>query len=152
MSWRRLLSLSSEDVFKMFWLRVIYSSWSYVFKMSSGRFQDVFKTSSRRLAKTSSLQDILKASSRRFEKTSSRRLAKMSSRRFQDVSSSYTFLVIIMFLRRAAKSVIYTEGFTLDTLLRNYGQGTKFGRVTTVSKVLVFRFTTTFSGCLHRRI
>ena len=152
MSWRRLLSLSSEDVFKMFWLRVIYSSWSYVFKMSSGRFQDVFKTSSRRLAKTSSLQDILKASSRRFEKTSSRRLAKMSSRRFQDVSSSYTFLVITMFLRRAAKSVIYTEGFALDTLLRNYGQGTKFGRVTTVSKVLVFRFTTTFSGCLHRRI
>ena len=71
---------------KTSWSRPIYSSWLYV-----------FKTSSRRLAKTSSrhLQDVFKTSSRRLQdvlknvcKTSSRRLAKISSRRFQDVLSS----------------------------------------------------------------
>ena len=101
-----LIHASSEDNLKTSWSRPIYSSWSYVFKTSSRRFQDVlqkrlqdvFKTSSRRLAKTSSrhLQDVFL---RRFQdvvqkrlpdifKTSSRRLAKMSSRPFQDVSSS----------------------------------------------------------------
>ena len=51
-------------------------------KTSSRRFEDTFKTSSRHLAKTSSrcLQTVFK--------TSSRRPAKISSRRFQDVSSS----------------------------------------------------------------
>ena len=62
--------------------------------------QDVFKTFSRRLAKTfqdifkMSCQDVSKTSSNVFEtsckivlKTFTRRLAKMSSRRFQDVSS-----------------------------------------------------------------
>ena len=62
---------SSEDVFKTSWSRPIYSSWLYVFKTSSRRFQDVFKTSCKNVFKTSS-----------------RRLAKISSRRFQDVSSS----------------------------------------------------------------
>ena len=95
-------------------------------------------------------------------KTSSRRLAKMSSRRFQDVSSSYTVLVnkfsrclqdvFTTFLRRTAKTVIYTEGFPLVILVRNYGQCTKFVRVATVSKVLVFHFSTHFSGCLQRCI
>ena len=101
-----LIHASSEDNLKTSWSRPIYSSWSYVFKTSSRRFQDIFKTSSRRLAKTSSrrlaktssrhLQDVFL---RRFQdvvqkrlpdifKTSSRRLAKMSSRPFQDVSSS----------------------------------------------------------------
>ena len=67
---------------KTSWSRPIYSSWPYVFKTSSRRFQDVLQKR---------LQDIFKTSSRRFEdvfKTSSRRLAKISSRRFQDVSSS----------------------------------------------------------------
>ena len=47
----RLSLTSSEDVFKTSWSRPIYSSWLYV-----------FKTSSRRLAKTSSrhLQDVFK--------------------------------------------------------------------------------------------
>ena len=80
--------------------RPTYSSLPYVFKKSSRRFQDVFKTSSICLAKTSvillqdvlqkRLQDIFKKSSSLFAdvvKTSSRRLGKMSSRRFQDVSS-----------------------------------------------------------------
>ena len=45
---------------KMYWSRPIFSSWSYVFKASSRRLQDVFKTSSRSLAKTSlrRLQDV----------------------------------------------------------------------------------------------
>ena len=67
----RLSLMSSEDVFKTSWSRPIYSSWLYVFKTSSRRFQDVFKTSCKNVFKTSS-----------------RRLAKISSRRFQDVSSS----------------------------------------------------------------
>ena len=122
--------------------------WSYVFKTSSRSFQDVFKTSSR------SLKDVFK--------TSSGSLAKMSSRHFQDVSLSYTVLVNVFsrcrqdvfttFLRRTTKTVIYTEGFASVKLLRNYGQGTKFARVATVSQVLVFHFTTPFSGCLQRRI
>ena len=89
----RLSHTSSEDVFKTSWSRPIYSSWLYVFKTSSRRFQDVFKTSSRRLAKMSSrrFQDVFKTSSRRLQdifKTSSRPLAKIFSRCFQDVSLS----------------------------------------------------------------
>ena len=60
--WRHL-----EDVFRLrlqktSWSRPIYSSWSYVFKTSSRRFEDVFKQSSRRLGKKSSrhLQDVFK--------------------------------------------------------------------------------------------
>ena len=100
---------SSEDVFATSWSRPIYSSWPYIFKMSSRCFQDIFKTSCINVFKTFSrhLQDILhkrlqdifktssrrcgnvfKTSSRRLAKTSSRRLAKIFSRCFQDVSSS----------------------------------------------------------------
>ena len=127
--WIRLPSSSSEDVLiktnifalvirlqKTSWSRPVYSFWPYVFKLSSRRFQDVFKTSCKNIFKTPSrhlqdvlprrlqdvfktssrrlekhLQDIFKTSSRRFEdviKTSSRSLAKISSIRFQDVSSS----------------------------------------------------------------
>ena len=80
--WRRLqdvliktnmfaLALRLQDVFKTSWSRPIYSSWLYVFKKSSRRFQDVFKTSSRcfeDVFKMSSkhLQDLFKASSRRL--------------------------------------------------------------------------------------
>ena len=102
-SWRRLSSSSSEDVLiktnmfalalrlqKTSWSRPIYSSWLYVFKTSSRRFQDVFKTSSRRLAKMSSrrFQDVFKTSCKNVFKTSSRRLQdvlKTSSKRLQDV-------------------------------------------------------------------
>ena len=45
----RPTNTSSEDVFKTSSSRPIYSSWSYVFKTSSRRLQDVLKTSSRRL-------------------------------------------------------------------------------------------------------
>ena len=126
-SWRRL-----EDVFrlhlqktssrcfqdvlvktKIFVLTICLQD---IFKMPSRRFQDVFKTSSRRLAKTSSrrfqdvfktpchdvfktfwrrLQDVFKTSSRPLQgvfKTSSRRfedIFKGSSRHLQDVLKRY---------------------------------------------------------------
>ena len=107
-SWGRIYSRWSY-IFGRFlqcpWSRPIYSSSSYVSKMSSRRFQDVRKKFSR-------LQDVLKMSSRRLTKTSSRHLQdllprclakapwrrlqkifktfckdafKISSRRFQDV-------------------------------------------------------------------
>ena len=95
----RLSFTSSEDVFKTSWSRPIYSSWPYVFKTSSRRFQDVlprclqdvFKTSSRRLAKTSSrhLQDVFKTSSRRLAKTSSRHLQDVLQGCLQDVLKTY---------------------------------------------------------------
>ena len=110
------LRLQKTSSRRLPWSRPIYSSWLYVFKTPSRRlqnvlprrlqdvlqrrlqdifktflrrFEDVFKTSSRRLKKR--LQDIFKTSSRRLEdvfKTSSRRLTKISSTRFQEVSSS----------------------------------------------------------------
>ena len=94
----RLQKMSSRSLGQDQYIRLGHTS-------SRQHFQDVFKMSSRPLAKTSSrlfwrlLQDVLqrspedifKKSSRPFEdvfKTSSRRLAKISSRRFQDVLSS----------------------------------------------------------------
>ena len=142
-SWRRLSSLSSEDVFKTCsrhldqdeHIHLSHISLEDIFKTSSIRLgqdeyirlgirlqdvcktfwrrlqdvflprclQDVLKTSSRRLAKTSSrhlqdvfktfwrrLQDVFETSSSRLQdilKTSSRCFGKISSRCFQDVSS-----------------------------------------------------------------
>ena len=79
----RLSHTSSEDVFKTSWSRPIYSSWPYVFKTSSRRFQDVFKTSCKNVFKTSSrrLQDVLK--------TSSRHLQDVLQRYLQDVFKTY---------------------------------------------------------------
>ena len=82
-SWRRL-----EDAFR---LRLQKTSWRHledvlvkinIFVLAI-RLQDVFKTSSRRLAKTSSrhLQDVFKTFSRRLQdvfKTSSRRIIKLN--------------------------------------------------------------------------
>ena len=63
-----LIHTFSEDVFKTSWSRPIYSSWSYIFKTSSRCFQEVFKTSSRPLLKTSAghLQDVFKTFLRRL--------------------------------------------------------------------------------------
>ena len=107
-SWRRLLSLSSEDVFKTS-SRRIYSPYSYVFRRrlyqdqyiclghtSSRLLEDVFKMSSRHLEKTS-CKNVFKTSSRRLQdvfKTSSKRLAKTFSRRLRNVfktSCKYVF-------------------------------------------------------------
>ena len=79
----RLSHTSLEDVFKTSWSRPTYSSWPYVFKTFSRRFQDVFKTS---------CQDFFKTSSRRLPKTSSRHLQdvfKTFLKRLQDVLERY---------------------------------------------------------------
>ena len=100
--------MSSEDVSKTSWPRPIYSSCPYV-----------FKTSSRRLAITSSrrLQDIFKTSSRGLQSVFKTRLANTSWRHLQDVLKTYhqvkLFLlaslweVFNMFVRRTAKTVVY---------------------------------------------
>ena len=97
------LALRLQGVFKTSWSRPLYSSWPYVFKTSSirlaktssRRFEDVFKTSSKRL------QDLFKAPSRHLQhvlqrylqnvfKTSSRPLQgafKTSSTRLAKISS-----------------------------------------------------------------
>ena len=77
------------------WSRPIYSSWSYVFKTYSRRIPDVlprrleniFKASSRRLAKTSSgrLQDVLL---RRFKTYHQVKLFLLT--RFQDAFETYS--------------------------------------------------------------
>ena len=93
-SWRRLLSLTSEDVFKTSSRRLNQDQYFRLRHTSWRRLQDVFKTSSRRLAKTSS-RLLAKTSSKRLQgvcknvvKTSSRCLQdvlKASSRHFQDI-------------------------------------------------------------------
>ena len=108
------------------------------------RLQDVFKTCSRLLL------DVFK--------TSSRRLGKMFSRRLQDVLSSQTFLVKLCCCCNRNVSETYCEdGYLQEDLSRShfweiYGECTKFARVIKVSQVLVFHFTTPFSGCLQTRI
>ena len=88
----------SEDVFKKSWLRPIYSSWSYVFKTSSRRFPNIFKTSRKNVFKTpckTRLQDIFKTSSSRFQdvfKTSLRHLQDFLLRLPQEVFKSKTSL------------------------------------------------------------
>ena len=79
---------SSEDVFKTSWSRPIYSSWLYIFKTSSRRFQDVFKTSSRHF------QDVFKTSSRRFQD-----VFKASSRHLQDVFKTNHKLKLFLLTR-----------------------------------------------------
>ena len=113
---------------------------------------------------------LLKMFSRRLDQDEHIGLTRTSSRRLDqdhylhDVFKTYH--QVILFLLTCfqdsfktssqrfctAKTIIYTEGFASVTLLRNYGQCTKFARVTTVSQVLAFRFTAPFSGCLQRRI
>ena len=65
---------------KTSWSRPIYSSWSYVFKTTSRRFQDVLP---RRL------QDVLQKRIQDDLKTSSRRLQDVLQRYFQDVFKTY---------------------------------------------------------------
>ena len=96
---------SSEDVFQISWL-----FWSYVFKTSSRRFQDIFEASLRHL------QDVLPRRLEAFFKRSSRRVAKMSARHLQDVFKTYHLLLLARlrdlfntFLRRSGKAIIYRK-------------------------------------------
>ena len=173
-SWRRLcqdqyirLSHTSsrclQDLFK--------TSSKRLAKMYSRYVQDVLKTSSVRLAKTFSkcfqdvlqkrLQDIFKTSSKRFEdifKTSWKRLAKTSSRLFQELSSSYTVLVnnyskCIQHVSKKYCNIGYLQkDLPRSHFSKIYDQCTKFEGVIKIFQVLVFHFTTPFSGCLQRRV
>ena len=111
-----------ENVFKASWSRPIYSSWSYVFKTSSRRLEDVLPRA---------LQDVFKMFWRVF-KTFSRGIIKLIvlvntiSRRLWDVFKT--------FLRHTAKTVIYVqEDLTRLHFWENYGQCTKFARAIKVS-------------------
>ena len=112
-----------QDVFMTSWARPIYSSWPYVLKTSSRRFQDIFKTSSRRLPKTSS---------RRLEEVWPRRIYVLQ-RCLQEVFKRYhqvkLFLLTSLrdvfntFLRRTAKGIIYSRiclGHTSEKLRSVY--------------------------------
>ena len=117
------------------------------------RHQDVFKTFSRRI------QDIFKTSSRCFEnvfKTSSRHLQDVFKTyyqvklflvtQFQDVFETYSKRFWDVLLRRLS-----TGGLPRSHFWEIYGQWTKFPKVTKISQVLIFHFTTSFSGYTLQR-
>ena len=95
MSWTRLSSPSSEDVFKMSsrrfyqdeYIRLTQtSSEDVLIKTNIFVLSYIFKTSSRRLRR---LQDVFKMPWRRLGKTSSICLAKTSSRHLQHVFKTF---------------------------------------------------------------
>ena len=153
-----------QDVFKTSSSRPTYSSWSYVFKKSSRRFQDVFKTFSRRF------QDVLKTSSTRPQDVSKmfwKRLQdvfKTSSRRLQDIFKTYYLVKLFLVTQFQDVFKTYSKRFW-NVLLRRlstgglprshfrevYGQCTKFPRVIKISQVVIFHFTTPFSGYTLQR-
>ena len=168
-----LCLLPLEDVFglrlqKTSWSRRIYSPYSYVFRRRLQdvfiktnifvlvmRLQDVFKTFSRRL------QDVLKTSSRRLQD-----VLKTSSRHLQDVFKTYYQVKVFLVTQFQDIFETYSKRFW-DVLLRRlstgglprshfreiYGHCAKFPRVIKISQVLIFHFTTPFSGyTLQRRI
>ena len=97
------------------------------------RFQDVLKTSSRRC------QDVLKTSDQ---------VKLFLVTQFQDVFETYSKRFWDILLRRLS-----TGGLPRSHFWEIYGQCTKFPRVTKISQVLIYYFTTPFSGyTLQRRI
>ena len=167
------LVIRLQGVFKVSWSRPTYSPWPYVFKTPSKRLQDalprglqnVFKTSSRRLAKMSSryLRDVFKTSSRYLQdvfKTSWKLLTKTSLRRLQDVFKTF-WIRLQDVLQRCLQDFSKTYhrvklfGWVNDVSRSHfqeiYGQCRKFASVIKISQVLVFHFTTSFSGCLQMR-
>ena len=83
---RCLLSLSSEEDFKMYSRRLDQNEYNCLSHTSSRRLQDVFKTSSRGLVKMPAriLQDIFKESRTHFEK-----VLKTFLRQLQDVLDDF---------------------------------------------------------------
>ena len=134
--------------------------------------EDVFKTSSRRLDQNQyirlghtfsrRLQEVFKTSSGRLQDVLPRRLQDLLERYLQDVFKTYHQIKIFLlrslrdvfskFLRRTAKTVIYRNICLRSHFWEVYGQCAKFAWVIKISQVLVFHFTTPFSGCLHGRI
>ena len=106
------------------------------------------KTSSRRLAKTSSrhLQDVLQRCLQDVFKTY-HQVKVFLVTQFQDVFETCSECFWDVLLRRLS-----TGGLSWSQFWETYGQCAKFPRVIKVSQGLVFHFTTSFSGCLKRRI
>ena len=94
---------------KTSWSRPIYLSWSYVFKTSSRRLQDIFNTSSRRF------QDVLKTFSKRLQdifKTSSGHLQdvfKTFWRPLQDVFKTYHQVKLFLLTRFEVIKNVYSD-------------------------------------------
>ena len=121
-SWRRLLTLSSEDVFKTFSSRSIYLPYSYVFRR---RLQDVLiKTNIFVLAIR--LQDVFKTFSRRLAKTSSRHLQDILQRCLQDVFKTYHQVKLLIQVKDLPRSHIWEI----------YGQCRKFASAIKIFQVL----------------
>ena len=100
---------SSEDVFATSWSRPIYSSWPYIFKMSSRCFQDIFKTSCINVFKTSCinvfktfsrrLQDVVEMSSRHLQDVLQKHLQDVLQIYFQDVFKTYHQVKLLLLTR-----------------------------------------------------
>ena len=139
---------SSEDVSKTSSRRLGQDQYIRFGHTSSRRLQDVFKMSSRRLAKASSrhfqdafktfwkrLQDIFKTFSRRNIKLNLRDIFETSSKRFWDV-----------LVRRLS-----TGGLPRSYFREIYGHCAKFPTVIKIFQVLIFHFTIPFSGYTSQR-
>ena len=97
-----------QDIFKVSWLRLIYSSWSYIFKTYSRRLQDVFKTS---------CQNIFKTSSRRLAKTSSRYPQNAFKTFCKDVFKTFSRRIIrVNCLPRSRIRIGHTSEKFMDSL------------------------------------
>ena len=144
----------NEDVFS---LRLQKTSWR---RLDQDEYVRLSLTSSRRL------QDVLPRCLQEVFKTSSRRLAKTSSRHLQDVFKTYYQVKVFLVTQFQDIFETYSKRFW-DVLLRRlstgglprshfreiYGHCAKFPRVIKISQVLIFHFTTPFSGyTLQRRI
>ena len=102
-----------------------------VFKMFWKRLQDIFKTSSRHL------QDVFKTYYQ---------VKLFLVTQFQDVFETYSKRFWDVLLRRLS-----TGGLPRSHFREVYGQCTKFPRVIKISQVLIFHFTTPFSGYTLQR-
>ena len=167
-SWRRLADVFGHRLQKTYSRCLDQDEYIRLTHTSS---EDVFKTSSRclhqdqhiRLGHTSSrrLQDVFKTSSRHFQD-----VFKMFWKRLQDVFKTYYQVKLFLVTQFQDIFETYSKRFW-DVLLRRlstgglprshfreiYGHCAKFPRVIKISQVLIFHFTTPFSGyTLQRRI
>ena len=122
-----------KDVFKTFWSRRTYWFYSHVFRR---RLQDFFKTSWSRPI-YSSWSYILKTSSRRLKDVLPRRLQDVLQKRLQDIFKTSCKHVFETLSRRVIKLRCF-----IMKLYSSYSY----------TQVLVFHFTTPFSGCSQRII
>ena len=102
-----------------------------VFKMFWKRLQDIFKTSSRHL------QDVFKTYCQ---------VKLFLVTQFQDVFETYSKRFWDVLLRRLS-----TGGLPRSHFREIYGHCAKFPRVIKISQVLIFHFTTPFSGYTLQR-